>query len=93
MNNHGQLGLGHKHNTANPSRIKELDAYEGDYVTNIVGGEHHSMALTKDGCVYMFGRNDDAQMGCGNLYQEYLNKKTEEEAAKAEAEEAAAAAA
>jgi len=32
MNNHGQLGIGSKFNTSAPTRIKELDPYEGDYV-------------------------------------------------------------
>ena len=68
---------------AMPSRVKELDPYEGDYVTNIVGGEHHSVALTKDGAVYCFGRNDEGQMGLGNLYEEYMQAKAKSEAEKA----------
>lgn len=83
LNNHGQLGLGSRVNIANPSRVKELDPYEGDYVTDIVGGEHHSVALTLEGAVYCFGRNDEAQMGVGNLYEEYRQAKAKEEAEKA----------
>lgn len=64
----------------NPSRVKELDPYENDYVTNIVGGEHHSIAVTKEGAVYCFGRNDEAQMGCGNLYEDFMRAKKESEA-------------
>jgi regulator of chromosome condensation len=63
MNNHGQLGLGHKDNRAVPTRIKDLDEYEGDYVVNIAGGEHHTIAHTKEGSVYCFGRNDEGQIG------------------------------
>ena len=32
LNNHGQLGIGNKFNTTTPTRIKELDPYEGDYI-------------------------------------------------------------
>ena len=46
LNNHGQLGLGHKHNSSVPTRIKDLDPYEGDYVVELDGGEHHSIART-----------------------------------------------
>ena len=59
LNNHGQLGIGNKFNTSNPTRIKELDPFEGDYVVEIAGGEHHSIARTKDGAVYCWGRNDE----------------------------------
>lgn len=63
MNNHGQLGLGHQDNRAAPTRLKDLDPYEGDYVVNIAGGEHHTIAQTKEGSVYCFGRNDEGQIG------------------------------
>jgi alpha-tubulin suppressor-like RCC1 family protein len=32
MNNHGQLGLGHKNSIANAQRIRYLDPHEGDHV-------------------------------------------------------------
>lgn len=63
MNNHGQLGLGHCENRSIPTRLKDLDPYQDDYVVNIAGGEHHSIAHTKDGSVYCFGRNDEGQVG------------------------------
>ena len=31
-NNHGQLGIGNKFDTSVPTRIKELDPFENDYV-------------------------------------------------------------
>lgn len=86
MNNHGQLGLGNRLTTAAPTRIRDLDPYEGDYVVSIAGGEHHSIAHTRDGVVYCFGRNDEGQIGLGDLYGEYRKKKALEEAAAAEKE-------
>jgi len=59
MNNHGQLGLGHKQSIANAQKIKYLDPHEGDHVVQIVGGEHHTVVLFKSGCIYCFGRNDE----------------------------------
>ena len=32
---------------------------------------------------YCFGRNDEGQMGCGNLYEEYMQEKAKKEAEKA----------
>lgn len=31
----------------------------------MVGGTHHSLALTSQGRVYSFGKNDDGQLGLG----------------------------
>lgn len=59
LNNWGQLGIGDRFNTSVPKRIKDLDPIEGDYVVEIAGGEHHSIARTKDGLVYCWGKNDE----------------------------------
>mmetsp|Transcript_4439 Transcript_4439/g.6551 ORF Transcript_4439/g.6551 Transcript_4439/m.6551 type:complete len:289 (-) Transcript_4439:953-1819(-) len=59
MNNHGQLGIGNKFNTSNPTRVKELDPHQGDYIVEIAGGEHHTIARTLWGAVYCWGRNDE----------------------------------
>jgi len=71
MNNHGQLGIGNKVSKATPVRVKDLDPYEGDHFVQIVGGEHHTVARMKSGCVYCFGRNDEGQMGLGDLFGAY----------------------
>ena len=93
MNNHGQLGVGCLVDTAMPTRIRELDPFEDDYVCEIKGGEHHTVARTKDGVVYCFGKNDEGQIGRGNLYGEYRAKKKAEEAEAKRLEEEAQAAA
>lgn len=91
LNNHGQLGLGNKFNSSVPARVHGLDPFQGDYVVELAGGEHHSIARTKDGAIYCFGRNDEGQIGCGDTYGEWRKKKAiaEEQARQEkEAEEA-----
>jgi hypothetical protein len=78
------LGIGNKFNSSVPTRVKDLDPFEGDYVVEVAGGEHHSIARTKDGLVYCWGRNDEGQVGVGDTYGEYRKQKAEEELAKAE---------
>lgn len=46
QNNHGQLGIGHRDTTYIPSYVSRLADKE---IKNIVGGEHHTVCLTKDG--------------------------------------------
>lgn len=70
-----------------PTRIKELDPYEGDYVVQIDGGEHHSIARTREGLVYCWGRNDEGQLGLGDTYGDYRKKKAKQEAEKLQKEE------
>jgi len=55
--------------------VRELDPFEGDYVVEIDGGEHHCIARTEMGAVYCWGRNDEGQMGEGDLYGDYRKKK------------------
>lgn len=76
LNNHGQLGIGHKENTSNPTHVAVLD---GQNVRVIAGGEHHTIAVTAEGKVYCWGRNDEAQCGLGDLYGDHRKKKAQEE--------------
>lgn len=83
--------MGNKFNSSVPARVNGLDPFQGDYVVELAGGEHHSIARTKDGAIYCFGRNDEGQVGCGDTYGEWRKKKAiaAEEARQAnEAEEA-----
>jgi alpha-tubulin suppressor-like RCC1 family protein len=45
----------------------------------IAGGEHHSIAVTVEGKVYCWGRNDEGQCGLGDLYGSYKRRKAQEE--------------
>jgi len=56
LNNHGQLGIGHKENTSIPTLVK---GFEGEQVAMMAGGEHHTIAVTTQGKVYCWGRNDE----------------------------------
>ena len=65
----------------------------------VSGGEHHTIALTKSGRVYCWGRNDEGECGVGDLFGKYrreqaiLEQQKLEEAekkAKDDAEKAAA---
>ncbi len=38
--------------------VTEMKFFRGKNVTNITGGESHSIVLMEDGNVYGFGRND-----------------------------------
>ena len=44
-------------------------------MVQIAGGEHHSIVLFKSGCVYCFGRNDEGQVGVGDLFGEHKKKR------------------
>jgi len=65
LNNMGQLGLGSLEpgHTGTPTLVTAL---EGKGVCQLSAGEHHSLALTKDGQVFAFGRGDNNQLGTGD---------------------------
>lgn len=45
----------------------------------MAGGEHHSIAVTAEGKVYCWGRNDEGQCGRGDLYGQHKRQKAREE--------------
>jgi alpha-tubulin suppressor-like RCC1 family protein len=59
MNNHGQLGIGNTDMTCTPTKI----LMDGTKLSQIKGGEHHTIGLTSEGKVYCWGRNDESQCG------------------------------
>ena len=66
---YGELG-----NNANPASstvpvqvVVQTDALAGRTVTAIAAGFHHSLALTSDGRVFSWGRNDVGQLGLDGL--------------------------
>jgi alpha-tubulin suppressor-like RCC1 family protein len=79
LNNHGQLGIGNKFDTSVPTKVSDLDPFEGDYIVEVAGGEHHSTARTNEGLVYCWGRNDEGQLGLGDTYGDWRKKKKEKE--------------
>jgi ABC-type multidrug transport system ATPase subunit/alpha-tubulin suppressor-like RCC1 family protein len=62
-NSNGQLGLGRSgSNVLLPTRNNTLR----NGVSNVAGGEFHSLALKRDGTVWAFGENSDGQLGSGS---------------------------
>lgn len=48
-------------------------------MVSIAGGEHHTVAVTAEGKVYCWGRNDEAQCGLGDLYGDFRKQKAQQE--------------
>lgn len=65
LNNFGQLGLETEVGDDNacqlePTLIEKLTEYK---ITDVIGGEHHSLVITDQGKVVVFGRMDGGQLG------------------------------
>ncbi|KUF80442.1 RCC1 and BTB domain-containing protein 2 [Phytophthora nicotianae] len=59
-NDYGQLGLGHKLHTARPTHVESLSRMR---ITQVACGCYHTLALSGDGKVFPFGRNNHGQLG------------------------------
>lgn len=75
LNNWGQLGIGHRENECTPTEIKE---FRNKDIRTICGGAQHSIALTYDGKVYTWGKNEEGQLGIGDTYSKFSREKQEE---------------
>lgn len=62
LNNFGQLGLGDFEDRLIPEEI-DSEVWQGNKIIDLAAGEHHSMALSASGNVFVFGRSDSHQMG------------------------------
>lgn len=62
LNNFGQLGLGDFEDRLVPEAV-DAEAWQGNKIVDLAAGEHHSMALSATGTVFVFGRSDSHQMG------------------------------
>eukprot|EP01041_Mallomonas_annulata_P001258 gene1258-2435_t len=69
-NDYGQLGLGHTQ-----PRIygcHAITALRDKNVTAISAGCYHSIAITSNGMLYVFGRNNHGQLGTGDTEERHL---------------------
>ena len=64
LNSFGQLGTGDKENTWIPKDVIFND--RNCSILSATGGSDHSLALTENGIVYAWGRNDENQCGINN---------------------------
>lgn len=62
LNNFGQLGLDDHEDRIVPEAIP-AETWSGQTIVDLAAGEHHSMALSSTGSVFVFGRADFGQMG------------------------------
>lgn len=63
LNQYGQCGLPGVQDGAMIDRPTEIPQLRGKSVVSITGGEHHTLALTSEGDVYVFGRYDMKEIG------------------------------
>nr|CAH0100079.1 unnamed protein product [Daphnia galeata] len=61
-NGNGELGIGNNNNQHNPVRVSNLNKV---FVTQIVCGFAHCLALTDQGEIYAWGANSYGQLGTG----------------------------
>ncbi|KAG0308602.1 hypothetical protein BGZ98_007456 [Dissophora globulifera] len=64
LNTYGQCG-NEDPNVENVPSVAPIEALSSEHTLDIQGGEHHTIALTKDGKVFGFGRSDSYQLGLG----------------------------
>jgi len=62
VNGHGQLGIDGKAIL----QVQEIVSLKGNKITQISTGFQHSLALTSNGQVFAFGRNERGQLGVGH---------------------------
>ncbi len=71
LNQHGQLGLDSADALPMGNQLVWLPQdvkLEEVFFADISAGGYHTIALTNEGKLYVFGRNDDGQLGLGNLH-------------------------
>ena len=73
-NNFYQCGLGAEQRT----KIEKFTKIEGiPPIQSIDAGEHHSILLDEEGCIWSFGYNGEGQLGTGNIVGQSIPCKIE----------------
>jgi alpha-tubulin suppressor-like RCC1 family protein len=65
-NDYGQLGLGDVEHRYAPEEVKSL---RGKKITSIKAAGEYSLVLLEDSTLYVFGSNDEGQLGMGDKVQ------------------------
>jgi len=79
VNTYGQLGLGHTTTQRTPQQLK-LTGQPGQVetkVAKIACGASHTAFITKDGSMWVCGRNDNCELGSGDTDHRYKPTKIE----------------
>jgi len=74
-NSSGQLGLGDTNDQLLPACVRTLTlakAFQKHSFVQVAAGSEHSCALTSNGKVYIWGGNEDGQLGLGESLQTLL---------------------
>ncbi|XP_035675176.1 regulator of chromosome condensation-like isoform X1 [Branchiostoma floridae] len=74
MNNYYQMGLDGDAARYVPEKVESLS---GKRWTQIVGGQHHTVALSADGEVYVMGRGQYGRLGLGEDMDKEVTKPTQ----------------
>ena len=61
-NDYGQLGIGNNESAGRPVFV---DALQSIRISDVTSGCYHSIALSQEGTVYVWGRNNHGQLGIG----------------------------
>jgi len=69
-NFHGELGIGK--NLEKSIKIEEIEFFKDKNIIDIFSGYHHSLAISKDGNIYAWGRNNYGQLGLGTLKKQIV---------------------
>jgi len=67
MGEYGRLGLGSTSDALIPTPV---DSLVHEDIKQIVSGQSHSLALTEDGRVYSWGKNDNGQLGTADSFMD-----------------------
>src|SRR5574344_1760194 len=63
LNTYGQVGTGTTTNVSIPTLITLPDLHEGEIPTQVASSGHHSLALTSEGRLFVWGRSTKGQLG------------------------------
>lgn len=61
LNQYGQLAISEEKNPV--ELLTRVEVFDNKGIVAVHGGEHHSMAIARDGSVYTFGRADQSELG------------------------------